>query len=398
MAAAPAPAALPAVLPAERHDDAGTLLALVLALVSVGIVMVWSTSALDADRMGDPTFFLRRQVLWSMLAAIGLGLAWATDYQTVLRWRNPIGACLLVALVGVLFTPAVKGAHRWFDLGGMNVQPSEPAKLAVIIFLASRASNRERLQTMRGAAEAVGALGLVAGLILLEKDLGTFALVATTGGIMLLVAGMRIAHLALMAAPLALGAVAYAATRFQHVQTRLSVFMNPDADPQGKGYQIRQALIALGSGGPTGLGLGDSKQKLFFLPDDHTDFIFSILGEELGLVGTLAVTALFAAFVVFGFRIALNAKHREGFLVAVGVTTVIGLQAAFNIAVVTATVPTKGISLPFVSFGGSSLLCAMTGVGMLLNVAQQSAGASASAGCDEHEYEHEIEHEKMVAA
>jgi cell division protein FtsW len=199
----------------------------------------------------------------------------------------------------------------------------------------------------------------------------------------LLVAGVRLRHAAAIAAPGALVGVLVGLTR-AHAQKRLAGFLNPDADPLGINYQIHQALIALGSGGPTGLGLGDSKQKLFFLPDDHTDFILAIIGEELGLVGTLLVLALFAALVVFGVRIALRARDREGFLLALGVTATIGLQAAMNVAVVTASMPNKGISLPFVSFGGSSLVVAMTGVGVLLNIASGASGLGIQAsGGDE---------------
>jgi len=366
---------------APRADLAPALVAVVFALVSIGIVMVWSTSAFESDRRsGDPTFFLRRQVLWAMLAAIGLVLAWSTDYRKLLRLRGALMWVVGIALVAVLFAARdVKGAHRWFDLGGFHVQPSEVAKLATILFLAGHAADRARLETLRGATEALALLGLVTGLIAIEPDLGTAALVGMAGGLLLLVAGIRLKHLALLAAPaslfiLAYGAYAVHSGRFEHVRTRLSVFLDPDSDPMGKGYQIRQALIALGSGGPLGLGLGDSKQKLFFLPDDHTDFILAILGEELGLVGTLAILTLFLAFVLCGMRIALAAADREGFLLAFGLTTVIGLQAAMNMAVVTASMPTKGISLPFVSFGGSSLLAAMAAIGLLLNV---SAGREA---------------------
>jgi len=352
----------------------------VLSLVSIGIVMVWSTSAIDADRSyADPTFFLRRQVLWAMLAAIGLALAWATDFRLLLANRKLLVGAVATLLVGVLLTTPVKGARRWFDLGGIHMQPSELAKIAAIVFLAVHARDRSRIATLRGALEGFGVLGVLVALVAVEPDLGTAALVAATGTLMLLVAGVRLTHAGLLALPAAAATALYAAARFTHVQTRLTVFMNPDADPMGKGYQIRQALIALGSGGPLGLGLGDSKQKLFFLPDDHTDFILAIVGEETGLVGTLAIVALFAALVVHGYRIALKAQDREGFLLAFGITTVIGLQAAMNIAVVTASMPTKGISLPFVSFGGSSLLVAMTEIGILLNVASRTAPARAGA-------------------
>ncbi len=359
---------------AREDDDATRLLAIVLALVSIGIVMVWSTSAVLGDRMGDPTYFLRRQVLWAILAAIGLALAWATDYRTLLGWRWWLLGAVGLALVAVFFAPARNGAHRWFELGGLNAQPSEPAKLAAVLFLVAHAADRERLATFRGAVEGFGVLGLVVGLVALEPDLGTAALIGASGAIVLLVGGVRLAHAAVLALPAVAAAGLYAAARFTHVQTRLFVFLNPDADPLGKGYQIRQTLIALGSGGPLGFGLGDSKQKLFFLPEDHTDFILAILGEEMGFVGTLAIVALFAGFVVTGVRIALAAPDRRGFLLALGVTVLIGLQAAMNVAVVTASMPTKGISLPFVSFGGSSLLFAMTGVGLLLNVASGGSG------------------------
>lgn len=354
---------------AALGDDAAALLGIVLALTSIGIVMVWSTSAIEWDRAGDPTHYLRKQVLWTVLAGIGLSLAWTTDYRTVLRYRTPIVAAVAAALVAVLFQTDTKGGHRWFDLGGFKAQPSEPAKVAAIVWLAAHCADRERLRTLRGAVEGFGVLGLLVGLVLVEPDLGTAALIGVVGGLMLLVAGVRLAHAALFSLPAAGIVALYATLRFEHVKARISVFLDPEADPEGKGYQIRQALIALGSGGPTGLGLGDSKQKLFFLPDDHTDFILAILGEEMGLAGTLAVVALFAALVVYGVKIALRAADREGFLVAVGITCWLGFQAAMNIAVVTASMPTKGISLPFVSYGGSSLIFAMAAVGMLLSVA-----------------------------
>lgn len=369
---------VPAPEPAPVPDDALRLLGVVLALVSMGMLMVWSTTVYEAMRprseaFGDPLFYLRRQVQWAILGSIALAIAWTTDLRALLHRRFLLLGVIAAVLVVVLLTPAVNGAHRWFRVGGFNAQPSEVAKLVAILFLVGHCSDRARLETLRGAVLGFGALGLIAGLVAVEPDLGTAAVISATGAVILLVAGVRLAHAALLALPgVALVAV-YAAARFQHVKTRISVFMDPDADPMGKGYQIRQALIALGSGGPTGLGLGSSKQKLFFLPEDHTDFILAILGEELGLIGTVAVVALFGAFVCFGIRIALGARSREGFLLAIGLTTLVGLQAAMNVAVVTASMPTKGISLPFVSFGGSSLLFAMTGVGMLLGVATESA-------------------------
>ncbi|HVY61973.1 MAG TPA: putative lipid II flippase FtsW [Planctomycetota bacterium] len=365
----------------DGSRDQGRLLAVVLALVSLGIVMVWSTTAVVRDaKVGDPTEFLRKQVLWTMLGAIAMALAWATDYHAILKWRKHAVGVVAIALVAVFATTPHKGARRWFDLGGAHIQPSELAKTASILYLVGHCAVRERLETLRGAIEGLGVLGLLVGLIALEPDLGTAALIAMTGALILLVAGVRLKHMFALGTPAAIVGILGGLTR-HHAQNRLKGFLNPEADPLGVNYQIRQALIALGSGGPTGLGLGDSKQKLFFLPDDHTDFILAIIGEELGLVGTLCVLALFAALVVFGIRVAIRAKDREGFLLALGVTAIIGLQAAMNVAVVTASMPNKGISLPFISFGGSSLVVAMAGVGLLLNVASQSQCSMPSAQC-----------------
>jgi cell division protein FtsW len=367
-----------------------TALAIALSLLALGLVMVYSTTALagkriddpawfrksgvsPGDESADPSYFLRRQALWAVLGLGALVLAWQTDYRALVRQRARILAVVLVLLAAVLakneVTHAAKGARRWFELGAMKAQPSELAKIAIILFVAGHCAEPGALSTFRRAAPAFAALGATVALIAVEPDFGTAAFVATLGALILLVGGVRLHHAGLLGLPaVALGAI-YAAARFDHVRTRIQVFLDPMADPLGKGFQIRQALIALGSGGPVGAGIGESRQKLFFLPDDHTDFILAIVGEEMGLVGTLLVVALFAAFVLVGLRIAFRAPDRLGFLVGLGVTAMIGLQGAMNVAVVTASMPTKGISLPFVSYGGSSLLVAMAAVGMLLNVA-----------------------------
>lgn len=373
-----------------RRDISATVLAIVLALMAIGLVMVYSTTVIPGEHVEDPgffkrnhvlpadesidsTFFFRRQVLWTMLAAIVLVVASQTDYRALVRWRRAILFAVLPLLVAVLATHPVKGATRWFELGAVHVQPSELGKLGLVLFLAGHCAEEGALATFRRATPAFAAMGAVVGLVFAERDFGTPVFIAAVGALVLLVAGVRLTHAALVAVPSAGALGLYAATHFEHVRTRIEVFLHPEADPLGKGYQINQALIALGSGGLRGLGLGESRQKLFFLPDDHTDFILAIVGEELGLVGTLLVLALFAALVVYGVRVAWRAPDRAGFLLAFGVTTMIGLQAAMNIAVVTASMPTKGISLPFVSFGGSSLLIAASAVGVLLNIARAGA-------------------------
>ncbi len=364
-------------------EPAATALAIVLALLALGLAMVYSTTAIPGDRIGDPTYYFRRQLLWTALALGALVLAWQTDYRTLLRWRGPILAVALVLLAAVLVknaaTHEVKGARRWFEFGAMKAQPSELAKVALVLFLAGHCADPRALSTLRRAAPAFGAVAATLALILPEPDSGTTAFLGVVSGVLLLVAGVRLSHALLVGVPVVGVGAIYALARLDHVRARIAVFLDPAADPLGKGYQIQQSLIALGSGGAIGAGLGESRQKLFFLPDDHTDFILAIVGEELGLLGTLAVLALFAGLIVAGMRIAARAPDRPGFLLAVGITTTIGLQAAINMAVVTASMPTKGIPLPFVSYGGSSLVVGMFQIGVLLSVARAGRAAQARA-------------------
>ena len=351
------------------------ILAIVGTLLALGIVMIGSTSVVKAGDGGDPSLFLRRQLAWAAIAIGALAIAWHTDYHFLGRHSRWILVGVLVLLVAVLI-PGVghrtNGAQRWIRFAGAGFQPSELAKLGLLIFVASAVALRGiTAGPVRGILLAL--LGMLAaiGLILAEPDFGTAVLIgAITMGI-LFVAGIRLAHMVPIAALGGLSVLYIMMTRFQHVRDRLAVFMNPELDPLGKGYQVRQSLLALGSGGVMGQGLGESKQKLFFLPLEHSDFIFAIIGEELGLVGTLLVIGLFAAFVWYGLKVMSSAPDLLGYLVAFGVVTLVGVQAALNIAVVSAALPTKGMPLPFISFGGSSLLISMIAVGILLNVASQ---------------------------
>ncbi|GIW72911.1 MAG: cell division protein FtsW [Planctomycetota bacterium] len=368
----------PRPAPSRPGAEPGTeLLAVALALLALGLIMVFSTSAIEADRrFGDATLFLRRQVVWAAVALLGLMIARTTDYRWLVRLRTPALLVLLGLLVAVLFEPERKGARRWIHLGSLQFQPSELAKLVVPVWIAGACAQlraRAAAIALGDTLRVVGAIGAVVVLIAVEPDFGTALFIAAISGVLLLAGGIPFSHLVLIAVPAALAGLGYALARLEHVRARLAAFLDPASMALEGGYQAHQSLIALGSGGPWGLGLGRSLQKLYFLPDDHTDFILAIVGEELGLVGTLGVLALFAALVWLGSRIARQAPDAEGALVALGLTAALGLQAAMNIAVVTASMPTKGISLPFVSYGGSALLVAMVAVGILMNIA--GAGA-----------------------
>jgi cell division protein FtsW len=348
-----------------------------VALVGLGLVMIYSTSGVLAERFGSETHFLARQAVWAAVAAGAFLAARATDYHLLARLRRPIIVAAVVLLVLVL-VPGVgaklNGARRWFRLAGASFQPSDAAKLALVVYLASfLAEKREALSDWRrGFLPPVIVLGAAVGLTALEPDVGTAALLAGIGAALLVVGGTKAQHLvpaALMAAPVAAG---YALIRLDYVRARLLAFLDPASDPLGAGYHARQSLLALASGGALGKGLGQGSQKLFFLPEAHTDFILAIAGEELGLLGTLAVVGAFAAIVLAARRIALAAPDRTGALLATGIALWIGMQAAFNVAVVTASCPTKGIPLPLVSYGGSSLVVTAFGLGVLLNIAGHS--------------------------
>jgi cell division protein FtsW len=275
----------------------------------------------------------------------------------------------------------INNARRWIRLGPMSFQPSEFAKLAIVIAAASFAAAKANgLASFRnGFIPACILIAPLAGLILVQPDLGTAVFVGAIGLAVLLVAGLRVRHVGMVAAVALPVVIVGMFLKFGHVQDRILVFMDPEADIRGKGHQIYQSLIAVGSGGFWGKGLGESTQKLFFLPEEHTDFIFAIVVEELGFVGGAFIIMLFAALAYAGARIAKHARDLPGTLITFGITGAIVLQAAMNIAVVTASVPTKGISLPFISFGGTGLVIALAGVGIVINVARQAVSRKQAA-------------------
>ena len=348
-----------------------------LLLVLSSWVMVYSASAVLAmDEHGQPYFFLFKQVIWVVLGGCLLLVATKVDYR---RLERPVViwtllAVVTAALIAVLFGPPINGTRRWFAVGGVGVQPSEAAKLAVIVFTAAFLARRtDRINELSFALLPVATVvGVVSGLILLEPDFGTALTLLLITGVMVFAAGLSYRYLigiVLTAAPLLYVVLASAEYR----RRRLLTFLDPWSDPLGDGFQLIQAQIAVGTGGLLGQGLMGGIQKLFYLPYPHTDFIYAVIAEETGLLGATAISLCFCVITWRGFRIATQAPDRFGALLAVGLTTMISLQAFINISVVLGLLPTKGIPLPFVSAGGSSLLVSMAGMGVLLNVSQHAS-------------------------
>jgi cell division protein FtsW len=266
----------------------------------------------------------------------------------------------------------INGARRWIRLAGFNGQPSELAKLALIIYLAAWcSSNRDDLRRLKGILPILGVVGLVAGLVAVEPDMGTALLLGTVATTVLLVAGVKFRHLLAVGLPAGTVLFVFALTKLDYIWRRVGAFLDPASDPAGAGFQTRQALIAIGSGGLWGRGLGGSSQKRLFLPEVHTDYIFALVGEELGMVGALVVLGAFVALVVYGLHAIDRARDTFAFLLAVGIVASLGVQSLLNVAVATGSVPPKGIALPFLSFGGSSLLAAAAAAGLLARVAAE---------------------------
>jgi cell division protein FtsW len=354
------------------------LFAAALLLIVIGLVMIYSASAIiTVQKIGsdNPYYFITRQAFFLivgsalMLVLMHLDLSRLRDRRVIYS----LMAFVFVALVAALFAPSINGTHRWVALPHIRFQPSEFAKIAVVLYLASFLSRREeRIDEMVSTLLPMSCiLALFAGAILIEPDFGTAMSIVLVAGAMIFAAGIRwkrIAIFVLMLIPAGILALFSAAYR----RDRLLTFLNPEADPRGKGFQAMQSLIAVGTGGLRGLGIGNGRQKLFFLPEPHTDFIFSIVGEELGFIGCLAIIALFAFLVWRGFRITRYSQNRFDFYAALGLTLMIGIQALINMSVALCIVPTKGLPLPLVSYGGSSLIASLMAVGLLLNLSQQS--------------------------
>ncbi len=348
----------------------------VAALVGLGAIMVFNVSYFHGQEMGDTMHFFRKHVTSIVLGVIAAAVTSRIPSERLRQIAYPLLVVAMVMLVAVL-VPGIgarrSGAQRWFPLGPLSFQPTEVAKFAVVLYLAASIVRKgERMRELVfGVMPHLMLVGLVAGLSLLEPDFGTAALVTAILFLMLFVGGARPAHLGLLCSgvlPLLVWVVVIQPYRLARVLT----FLDYTKDPQGMGFQLLQSLISFGSGGVSGVGLGQSEQKMFFLPAAHTDFIFSVIGEEFGLVGACVVVALFVIVGARGLRIA--ARHPDPFasLLAFGTTVLIVLQGALNIGVVLGCLPTKGLALPFISYGGSAMMIVLAEVGVLLALAREA--------------------------
>jgi cell division protein FtsW len=348
-----------------------------IVLLSIGVVMVYSASAIMAtDRFHDPYFFLKKQLVWAVLGGGALAVALRVDYRRLERLQWPILIAAAVLLVMVLVPPfaqPINGTRRWLRLAGVSFQPAELAKLALIVYLAAYlARRREGLGDFRrGLLPPLTIAGMFALLVLAQPDLGNCLTLIIVTFALLYLAGVRLTHLALLVAP-AVPLMMLAVWMAPYRLRRITVFLDPWADQKGGGFQIIQSWLALGSGGFFGRGMGESKQKLFYLPESHTDFIFAVLGEELGFVGALVLLALFVVLIWRGLRVGVRAPDAFGAYLALGITLLIATQTLVNLGVVTGSLPTKGLPLPFISFGGSALLMTMLSTGVLLNISQHA--------------------------
>jgi cell division protein FtsW len=366
---------------ARRLETDRWLFGVTLVLCLMGAVMIFSASAITAQQMyGHSYIFVARQAAWLLIGLLGMFALMKLDYH---RLGEPavvytVLCVVLVMLVGTFFLDKSHATHRWIKLGPLNLQPSEMAKLSIILYLAWFLDLRRRRETslefrkqdfLQTILPAVAPILVCVALIVAQPDLGTSVDVVLIMAAILFVAGLSWKWLAVGAAA-GLPALLLLIMNASYRQARLMAFLHSDSDPQGAGFQLLQSLIAVGSGGFTGVGLMESKQKLFYLPEAHTDFIFAVICEELGFLGASIVIALFAMYAWRGLRAAFNAPDGFGRMVALGVTAMVLFQALINFAVVLGMMPTKGIPLPFVSYGGSSLLVMLLATGVLLNISQ----------------------------
>jgi cell division protein FtsW len=353
------------------------LFGVAVVLLSAGVVMVYSASAIvAADRFHDPYFFLKKQLFWALLGSVAMLAAIRVDYRKLEGLVLPGLIVAGVLLILVLIPPigqAINGTRRWIRLGPVSFQPAELAKLVLVVYLAAFVARRsdETSDIRRTLLPPLLVAGMFAALVLVQPDLGNcLTLVALTFGV-LYMAGTPVKHLAWIVAP-AVPLLALAIWVAPYRLRRITAFWDPWSDSRGSGFQIIQSWLAFGNGGLTGQGIGGSRQKLFYLPESHTDFIFAIVGEELGFIGAVALVALFAVLIWRGLRVGLRAPDAFGAHLALGITLLIAIQTLLNLGVVTGLLPTKGLPLPFISFGGSALLVTMLGTGVLLNISQHA--------------------------
>ena len=362
---------------ARKLESDKVLFGSVVVLVLFGALMVYSASAVMASaRYGSSYYFLERQLLWALVGFAAMVTLMNFDYR---RLRSPlvvfpaVGFELLL-LVGALVSGSSHNVHRWFHVGPVNFEPSELAKLVLVVFLAYFLDLRHN--AVNDFAHTLAPMGLLTGLtvalVLKEPDLGTSLTILFVVAVMLYVAGLKLSYFGLALAA-SVPVFYFLVYRVPYQWSRIQAFLDPNKDPLGKGFQALQAKIAVATGGIGGVGLMEGKQKLFYLPEPHNDFIFAVIGEELGFFGAVMVVALFAVILWRGLRTAIRCPDAFGKLLAVGLTVMLVGQALVNMSVVLSLFPTKGIPLPFVSYGGSSLLMDLVAVGILLNVSQHAS-------------------------
>lgn len=352
------------------------LLLIVCTLVGIGIVMVYSSSSISADtKFGDSVHFLKRQSCFALIGLLLMFFVMNIRYQVLQRLVYPITIISFLLLTLVLIPgigTTIGGSTRWFRIGPLSFQPSELVKLALIIFLAYSLSKKEK--TIKSFS--IGFLPhlivtlAMSGLVLLQPDFGTAMILLLLFFILMFAAGTKIRYLASLLGVLSVGCY-FLITCVGYRLDRITAYLNPWEDPTATGFQIIQSFLAFGSGGLWGAGLGNGKQKLFYLPEPHTDFICSIIGEELGFIGVLLVIILFIVLFFCGLKIAFKAPDLLGAYLALGITSLISLHAVINLGVVMGLLPTKGSTLPFISYGGTSLVVNLIGIGILLNISSQ---------------------------
>lgn len=348
---------------------------LVLMLVALGVLMTYSSSVFYAEKyFNNEYYFFYRELVWVVLGVIAAIIARSVHYQVIQRLSSWIllGAIVMLILV---FVPGIghraNNAARWIRFAGFTFQPSEFAKFAIIIFTADNLARHRRhvSKFFRGVFIPLLIVMIPVGLVVIEPDLGMPVVIVATVFVMFFVAGTRITYLLLLVIG-AIPALVVLIMKNPYRIARLMTFINPDRDPLGAGFQVNQSLIAIGSGQLHGVGLGESVQKMHYLPEAHTDFVFAIIGEELGFVGAGTIVVLFMLLIFVIYRMTRHIKDMFGHLVVVGIMTTLGLQAIINIGVVTSCMPTKGLALPFISYGGSSLIMTLAACGLLVNIVQ----------------------------
>jgi cell division protein FtsW len=350
-------------------------------LLIAGLLAVYSSSyAVGYHEFGDTNYFVARHAVFSLLGVVALVLFMRMDYNKLRALSVPMLILAFLGLVAVLI-PGIgverNGATRWLIFGPLSVQPSEFAKLAVVIYIAAWLASRgqEINKFSLGFVPFVFLLGIVGGLVMAEPDMGTTIIIFLTASTLFFVAGAPLTHLGLLIG--VGGLISYLVVLQRDYQVdRLAIFINPEADPQGSGFQIIQLLVALGSGGPLGLGWSESRQKFFYVPGAHTDGVFAILGEELGFIGLMFILGLFAFFVYRALQVTLRSPDQFAMLLCIGIVSWISYQTLINIGGITRTIPLTGVPLPFLSYGGSSLIMVMASVGVLLSVSRYSRGDS----------------------